>query len=59
MTEIENEQVELIAYNLIRREVRRFDRGTTDAELANYIRGIVDLQTELYSVIGHEVYDAD
>jgi hypothetical protein len=29
-------------------EVRRFDRTTTDSELANYVRGVVDLQTDLY-----------
>lgn len=40
--------IERFAYRLIRREVRRFDRTTTDGELANYVRGIVDLQTELY-----------
>lgn len=44
----ENE-LELIAYRLIRRECRRFDRTTTDGELANYIKGIVDLQTAIYS----------
>lgn len=40
--------IERMAYRLIRREVRRFDRTTTDGELANYVRGVVDLQTELY-----------
>lgn len=45
-----NEQeLELIAYRLIRIACRRFDRTTTDSELANYIKGIVDLQTEIYS----------
>ena len=42
-------ELELMAYMLIRRECRRFDRTTTDSELANYIKGIVDLQTEIYS----------
>ena len=36
-----------MAYRLIRTEVRRFDRETTDAELANYVRGVVSMQTEL------------
>jgi len=40
--------IERMAYRLIRIEVRRFDRTTTDGELANYVRGVVDLQTELY-----------
>lgn len=43
------DELELIAYRLIRRACRRFDRTTTDSELANYIKGIVDLQTEIYS----------
>lgn len=42
-------ELELIAYRLIRIACRRFDRTTTDSELANYIMGIVDLQTEIYS----------
>ena len=40
--------IERLAYRLIRRETRRFDRTTSDSELANYVRGVVDLQTELY-----------
>lgn len=42
------ETIERMAYRLIRIEVRRFDRTTTDSELANYVRGVVDLQTQLY-----------
>ena len=42
------DEIERLAYRLIRREVRKFDRTTTDGELANYVRGVVDLQTELY-----------
>ena len=45
---ITEEEIERMAYRLIRKEVRRFDRTTTDSELANYVRGVVDLQTELY-----------
>ncbi len=45
------EEIERLAYRLIRREVRRFDRATTDSELANYVRGVVDLQTELYGIL--------
>lgn len=44
----DNEKIELMAYRLIRKEVRRFDRNTNDSELANYIKGVVDMQTELY-----------
>lgn len=46
---MDNDMFEHMAYRLIRREVRRFDRETTDSELANYVRGVVDMQTELYS----------
>lgn len=45
---MDNNTFEQMAYRLIRREVRRFDRETTDSELANYVRGVVDMQTELY-----------
>lgn len=51
---INEEAIERLAYMLIRREVRRFDRTTTDSELANYVRGIVDLQTELYGELSKE-----
>lgn len=47
--QVNEETIEKIAYRLIRKEVRRFDRTTTDSELANYVRGVVDLQTDLYS----------
>lgn len=45
---MDNNTFERMAYRLIRREVRRFDRETTDSELANYVRGVVDMQSELY-----------
>lgn len=43
--------IELAAYRLIRIEARRFDRESSDAELGNYVRGVVDLQTEIYSLL--------
>lgn len=42
------EELQLMAYALIRAEVRRFNRKTSDSELGNYVRGVVDMQTELY-----------
>lgn len=42
------EMIERLAYKLIRKEVKKFERTTTDSELANYIRGVIDLQMELY-----------
>lgn len=56
------EAIERMAYRLIRREIRRFDRTTTDSEVANYVRGVVDLQTQLYEELNKaesEVQDAD
>ena len=47
------ETIDRIAYRLIRIEVRRFDRTTTDSELANYVRGVVDLQTQLYEELNN------
>ena len=45
---LDTHQLELLAYKLIRREVRDFQRKTTDSELANYVRGVVNFQTELF-----------
>lgn len=42
------EELQLMAYGLIRTEVRRFNRETSDSELGNYVRGVIDMQTELY-----------
>ena len=42
------EEIELIAYRLIRIETNRFDKSNNDTELGNYVRAIVDMQTELY-----------
>ena len=52
--QINEEILEREAYRLIRIEVRRFDRTTTDSELANYVRGVVDLQTQLYGELDKE-----
>ena len=43
------EEIELIAYRLIRIEARKFDRDTSDSEFANYVRGIVDMQTNMHA----------
>lgn len=42
-----HEKLELMAYELIKKEVHRFDNGTNDRELVSYVRGITDLQTEI------------
>lgn len=46
--DITNEKLIITAYDVIRRETRRYDRKSNDAELGNYVKGVVDLQTELY-----------
>ena len=43
-----DEQIQLIAYRLIRIAARRFDSEMTHENLGMYVRGVVDLQTELY-----------
>lgn len=43
------DELQLEAFRLIRRELRRFDRETNDSELGNYVRGVVDLETEIYA----------
>ena len=45
------EQIENTAYMLIRRETNRFDRDNNDAELGNYIKGVVHMQTEFYKML--------
>ena len=49
-----NEELQLTAYRVIRREVNCFERTTNDAELGNFVRGVVALQTELYSRMENE-----
>ena len=45
---ITDEKLAITSYDVIRRETRRYDRKSNDAELGNYVKGVVDLQTELY-----------
>lgn len=42
------DELQLEAFRLIRRELRRFDRETNDSELGNYVRGVVDLETQIF-----------
>ena len=48
---ITNENLVIAAYDVIRRETRRYNRESNDAELGNYVKGVVDLQTEIYSLL--------
>ena len=45
---ITDEKLVITAYDVIHRETRRYNRESNDAELGNYVKGVVDLQTELY-----------
>jgi len=45
-----DEEIELMAYRLIRVETRRFDNDRENvSELGKYVQGVVDLQTEIYA----------
>ena len=46
--QITTEQIELMAYRLIRIATRSFDSELSHEDLGMYVRGVVDLQTELY-----------
>ena len=41
-------ELELLSYNVIRREVSNFQRTTNDAELGNFVKGVVALEKEIY-----------
>ena len=43
-----------MSYDVIRRESRRFNRKNDDETLGAYVRGVVDLQTELYNMMNKE-----
>ena len=43
------DELQLEAFRLIRTEARRFDRETTDSELGNYVKGVVDLETQIFA----------
>ena len=45
ITETKNES---LAYRLIRRKARNMLEPCTDQELGQYVRGIVDMQSEIY-----------
>jgi len=45
MTELE--KLKITAFDVIRYEVRDFERTTTDSEVGHYVRGVLDLFCEL------------
>ena len=44
-----NQTIQLEAYRLIRQKARNMVEPVDDATLGSYVRGVVDLQTELYN----------
>ena len=45
-----NQIIQLEAYRLIRKKARDIVEPVDDATLGSYVRGVVDLQTELYEL---------
>lgn len=45
-----NQIIQLEAYRLIRKKARDMVEPVDDATLGSYVRGVVDLQTELYKL---------
>lgn len=45
-----NQIIQLEAYRLIRKKARDIVEPVDDAVLGSYVRGVVDLQTELYKL---------
>ena len=45
------EQIELEAFRQIRRKVRDFTDESSNDEIAGYVKGVIDLETELYSIL--------
>ena len=48
------EQIELEAFRQIRRKVRDFTYDSSNDEISGYVTGVVDLETELYSILFKE-----
>ena len=48
------EQIELEAFRQIRKKVRDITDESSNDEIAGYVKGIVNLETELYSMLLNE-----
>ena len=53
MTDLE--KLKIIAFDTIRHEVRNFGRTTTDAEVGNYVRGVLDLYCEIMKDVQNQI----
>ena len=45
------EQIELEAFRQIRHKIRDIEDHSSNDEIAGYVRGIVDLESEVYSLL--------
>ena len=48
------EQIELEAFRQIRQKIKDFTDESSNDEIAGYVKGIVNLETELYSIVEKE-----
>lgn len=51
------DELQIMAYKVIRREGHTFERTTTDSEFGNYVRGVLDLQAEIFRKMIDEEQD--
>ena len=48
------EQIELEAFRQIRQKISNFEDNSSNDEIAGYVKGVVDLESELYSMLLRE-----
>ena len=48
------EQIENQAFRIIRQKVRDITDESSNDEIAGYVKGVVDLETELYTLLEKE-----
>ena len=48
------EQLELEAFRQIRHKIKDIEDCSSNNEIAGYVKGVVDLETELYSILSKE-----
>ena len=50
-------QLQLLAFMQIRRKLNNFEDKLSNDEIAGYVKGVVDLETEMYSALVKEVIE--
>lgn len=48
------EKVELEAFRLIRIKINDFEDESSNDEIAGYVKGVVDLETQMYALLESE-----